>query len=162
GDEGAVEVGDLRVIEDGFGGVEDAVLGGGEPLPGEVACGGLASGRLHAILGLPRFSKRSLMASRSSSWTSESSSGGGCLSWRLAAGSKNRAMVFLPRRLGTRCAWVPGAAAAWGLGGSALPLAWRRASLRLDRFVITTILPVYTSTCKAAGFRGRPSLPART
>ncbi len=47
------------------------------------------------------------------------------------------------------------------LAGSALPLAWRRASLRLERFDMFTIPPVYTSTCKAVGFRWPPSLPAR-
>src|SRR5262249_24486169 len=161
GDEGAVEVAGLGVAQDGFGRVEDAVLGGREAPPGTAGFGGILAGRLHAILGLPRFSKGALIASRRRSWTLEPSSRAICRSWREAGGSKKPAMVFLPRRLGTRCAWAFGAATAWGLGGSARPLAWRRPSLRLDRdFDMTTILPVYTSTCKAVGSRGRPSLPA--
>ena len=52
GDEGAVLVADLRVIEDRFRRVEDAVLRGRETLLGAGLQAILLAGRLHAILGL--------------------------------------------------------------------------------------------------------------
>src|SRR5262249_45116199 len=84
GDEGAVEVAGLGVAQDGLGRVEDAVLGGREAPPVARSLGDVAAGRLHAILGLPRFSKKSLIASRRRSWTLEPSSRASCRSWREA------------------------------------------------------------------------------